>query len=39
MSLLVEGKEVKITNPEKVLWPEMGIRKIDYITKIGRAHV
>ena len=34
MSLLVEGKEVKITNPEKVLWPEMGIRKIDYITKL-----
>ena len=32
MSLLIEGKEVKITNPEKILWPEMGIRKIDYIT-------
>ncbi|RNC63101.1 MAG: Bifunctional non-homologous end joining protein LigD [Candidatus Dichloromethanomonas elyunquensis] len=25
---------MKITNPEKVLWPELGIRKIDYIQKL-----
>jgi len=28
----VEGYDVKITNPEKYLWPEMEIRKADYIS-------
>lgn len=27
----VDGHSIKITNPEKVLWPDMGIRKIDYL--------
>lgn len=27
----VEGKEIVITNPDKVLWPEAGITKLDYI--------
>ncbi len=31
MTVEIEGKQVKITNPEKLLWPELGIRKIDYI--------
>ncbi|KUO66092.1 MAG: DNA polymerase [Gracilibacter sp. BRH_c7a] len=34
MSLTIEGKEVRISNAEKVLWPEQGIRKIDYIGKL-----
>jgi bifunctional non-homologous end joining protein LigD len=33
-ALYIDGYEVSITNPEKLLWPELGIRKIDYITKI-----
>lgn len=32
--LNIDGHEVSITNPEKLLWPELGIRKIDYITKL-----
>lgn len=31
MIVEMEGKEIKISNPEKLLWPELGIRKIDYI--------
>lgn len=27
----IEGQKIKITNPEKVLWPKLKIRKIDYI--------
>ncbi len=30
----IDGHEVKITNPEKILWRELGIRKIDYIQKL-----
>lgn len=30
----IEGHEIKITNPEKLLWPELGIRKIDYLQKL-----
>ncbi|MFA5527110.1 MAG: non-homologous end-joining DNA ligase [Peptostreptococcales bacterium] len=29
--LIVEGQKIKITNPEKLLWPEVQIRKIDYL--------
>jgi len=29
---LIDGKEVKITNPHKLLWPEAGVTKLDYIT-------
>lgn len=35
MSVLnLDGYELSITNPEKLLWPEAGIRKIDYIQKL-----
>jgi len=27
----IEGRQVNITHPEKLLWPALGIRKIDYI--------
>jgi bifunctional non-homologous end joining protein LigD len=27
----IEGKEIHISNPEKLLWPKAGIRKADYI--------
>ncbi|NLI91426.1 MAG: DNA polymerase domain-containing protein [Peptococcaceae bacterium] len=27
-------KQLKISNPEKILWPELEIRKIDYIKKL-----
>jgi len=30
----IEDREITITNPEKLLWPEQGIRKIDYITTL-----
>ncbi len=30
-TIKVEGIPIKVTNPEKLLWPEAGIRKIDYI--------
>lgn len=30
-TLDIEGNQVTITNPDKPLWPEMGIRKIDYL--------
>ncbi len=38
-TILIDGEQVKITNPEKVLWPEVNIRKIDFIAtmiKIGK---
>lgn len=30
-SILVEGNEITITNPQKPLWPEMGISKLEYL--------
>lgn len=30
----VDGKTIKITNPEKPLYPDIGIRKIDYIAAL-----
>lgn len=33
-TLLVEGHELTITNPNKLLWPEMGITKADYLAKL-----
>ena len=30
----VENRDIKISNPEKMLWPELEIRKIDYITTL-----
>jgi bifunctional non-homologous end joining protein LigD len=32
--LLVGDSKVRITNPEKVLFPDLGLRKIDYIAKL-----
>jgi bifunctional non-homologous end joining protein LigD len=32
--LIVEGNKVQISNPEKVFWPELEMRKIDYISKL-----
>lgn len=29
--LEIEGREIVISNPLKVLWPKLGIRKVDYI--------
>lgn len=31
----VEGRQVSISNPEKLLWPEAGIRKIDYLRALA----
>ncbi|MGO4269163.1 non-homologous end-joining DNA ligase [Paenibacillus sp. TAF58] len=33
-TLLVEGQELTITNPNKLLWPEVGITKADYLAKL-----
>lgn len=30
----VEGNEITISNPQKPLWPEMGITKLDYLRKL-----
>src|SRR5690554_6899070 len=30
--LNVNGYPVRITNPDKLMWPELGIRKADYIS-------
>lgn len=30
----IEGKKIKLSNPEKLLWPEAGIRKIDYLARM-----
>ncbi|MGG1553564.1 non-homologous end-joining DNA ligase [Paenibacillus ferrarius] len=34
-TLLVEGNELTITNPNKPLWPELGITKADYLKKLS----
>jgi bifunctional non-homologous end joining protein LigD len=34
-TLLVEGNELTITNPNKPLWPDLGITKADYLTKLS----
>lgn len=31
MILNVDGYEIKITNPEKLIWSNLGIRKVDYV--------
>lgn len=33
-TIQVEGKEITVTNPEKLLWPEAGITKLDYLQKL-----
>ncbi|MBT2290940.1 non-homologous end-joining DNA ligase [Paenibacillus albidus] len=34
-SITVEGQEITITNPDKPLWPEMGITKRIYLEKLA----
>ncbi len=31
---MIDKNPVRITNPEKLLWPNLGIRKIDYISRL-----
>ena len=33
-TLVIEGKKLKLSNPEKLLWPEAGIRKADYLARM-----
>jgi len=33
-TITLENRQLKITNPEKILWPSLGISKLDYIAKI-----
>lgn len=33
-TITIEGRKIKLSNPEKPLWPEAGIRKIDYLTRM-----
>lgn len=33
-TIVVEGKELTITNPDKPLWPEAGITKLDFLQKL-----
>ncbi|WP_405080516.1 non-homologous end-joining DNA ligase [Paenibacillus chitinolyticus] len=33
-TIMVEGQELTITNPEKPLWPEAGITKLDFLQKL-----
>ncbi|MFE4572752.1 non-homologous end-joining DNA ligase [Paenibacillus chitinolyticus] len=33
-TIMVEGQELIITNPEKPLWPEAGITKLDFLQKL-----
>ncbi|MBJ6360230.1 non-homologous end-joining DNA ligase [Paenibacillus sp. GCM10012307] len=34
-SIMIQGQELTITNPDKLLWPEMGITKLMYLEKLG----
>ncbi|WP_282937831.1 DNA polymerase domain-containing protein [Paenibacillus sp. RC67] len=33
-TVIIEGEEITITNPNKLLWPEMGITKVMYLEKL-----
>ncbi|XEC95541.1 non-homologous end-joining DNA ligase [Paenibacillus tarimensis] len=33
--IMVEGQELTVSNPEKVLWPEQGITKLDYLRHLS----
>ncbi|MEK3720885.1 non-homologous end-joining DNA ligase [Paenibacillus sp. FSL H8-0034] len=33
-TVLIEGHEITVTNPEKVLWPRAGITKLEYLQKL-----
>jgi len=32
--IMIEGKKIRFSNPEKLLWPKAGIRKIDYLARM-----
>ncbi|WP_223068125.1 non-homologous end-joining DNA ligase [Paenibacillus caui] len=34
-SIMIEGHQVTITNPDKLLWPEAGITKLIYLQKLA----
>ncbi|MFB5763491.1 non-homologous end-joining DNA ligase [Paenibacillus medicaginis] len=34
-SIMIEGREITITNPDKPLWPEAGITKAIYLTRLA----
>lgn len=34
--ITVEGKEIQISNPEKLLWPKLGIHKADYLKALAQ---
>ncbi|CAM3517456.1 MULTISPECIES: non-homologous end-joining DNA ligase LigD [Paenibacillus] len=34
-TLTIEGQEIQITNPDKPLWPEVGITKAIYLQKLA----
>ena len=34
-TLTIEGQEIQITNPDKPLWPEVGITKAMYLQKLA----
>jgi bifunctional non-homologous end joining protein LigD len=33
-SVMVEGEEITVSNPDKLLWPEAGITKLEYLQKL-----
>ncbi|ULL13641.1 DNA polymerase domain-containing protein [Paenibacillus sp. H1-7] len=33
-TVIIEGEEITISNPQKLLWPELGITKIVYLEKL-----
>jgi len=32
--VMIEGRKIRLSNPEKLLWPKAGIRKIDYLARM-----
>ncbi|OAB39384.1 DNA polymerase domain-containing protein [Paenibacillus macquariensis subsp. defensor] len=34
-SIIVEGQQIAVSNPDKLLWPEMGITKAIYLQKLA----
>lgn len=34
-TIVIEGEEIVVSNPDKLLWPEMGITKLIYLEKLA----